>query len=318
MNAATGARPPKILMLLTSDFVTARYNALRQQAPDLQIVTELGDAPDPDISALFAFKLPAGIAPRLPNLRLAASVGAGADGILSAPDLPAHVQVTRAVEPGLGLSMAQFVLLHILRKFRSLEKMQAQHAAAEWKRLPVPDAGQTTVGIMGLGSIGSVVADAVAVLGFNVIAWTRSEKPSPTVPLFVGTRDIDAFLGKCDYLVCLLPSTAETQGLLNRDRLKNLPRGGYVINVARGGIVVEPDLLALVDEGHLSGATLDVFATEPLPPSDAFWRHDKVLVTPHVAAQPSVGPVVEQFIENLQRLERGDSLLNEVDRSLGY
>lgn len=318
MTQPMNTRPPKVLMLLTSDFVTARYNALRRQAPDLQIVTELGNAPDPDITALFAFKLPAGVAPLLPNLRLAASVGAGADGILSAADLPAHVRVTRAVEPGLGLSMAQFVLLHILRRFRSLEAMQEQHRTAEWKRLPVPDARQTTVGIMGLGAIGSVVAEAVAALGFKVIAWTRSEKPAANAGLFVGESEMGAFLGQCDYLVCLLPSTAQTHGLLDRAHLEKLPKGSYVINVARGGIVVEQDLLDLVDEGHLSGASFDVFATEPLPPTSAFWRHDKILVTPHIAAQPSVAPVVDQFIQNLQRLEQGERLVNEVDRSLGY
>lgn len=317
-EAAADARPPKVLMLLTSDFVTARYEALRKRAPDLRIVTELGAGADPDVTALFAFKLPAGIAPRLPNLRLAASVGAGADGILSAPDLPAHVKVTRAVEPGLGLSMAQYVSLQILSHFRALPQMQAQHAAGEWKRLPVPDARDVTVGIMGLGAIGSVVAEVVGALGFKVIGWTRSEARAARVPVFVGEGGMDAFLARCDYLVCLLPITAQTTGLLDRSRLSKLPTGSYVVNVARGGIVVEQDLLALVDEGHLGGATFDVFATEPLPSTSAFWRHDKVLVTPHIAAQPSVGPVVAQFIDNLRRLSQGEPLLDEVDRRLGY
>lgn len=317
MIASTG-RPPKVLMLLTSDFVTARYEALRARAPYLDIITEIGSAPDPDVSALFAFKLPAGIAPRLPNLQLAASVGAGADGIISAPDLPAHVKVTRAVEPGLGLSMAQFVSLQILRQFRSLPTMEQQHAAGEWKRLPVPDSRQVTVGIMGLGSIGAVVADVVASLGFKVVGWTRSETRATRVPVFVGEAGMDEFLAQANFLVCLLPITPQTAGLLNRSKLSRLPKGSFVVNVARGGIVVEDDLLALVNEGHLGGAAFDVFATEPLPTSSPFWRHDKILVTPHIAAQPSVEPVVDQFLDNLQRLASGQPLLNEVDRSLGY
>lgn len=317
MSASTGPQH-KVLMLLTSDFVTARYEALRAQAPDLEIVTQLGAGEDPTVTALFAFKLPAGVAPRLPNLRLAASVGAGADGITSAPDLPAHVKVTRAVEPGLGLSMAQFVSMQILRHFRFLPQMEQQHAAGEWKRLPVPDARQVTVGIMGLGSIGSVVAQVVAALGFNVIGWTRTGVRQSSVPMFVGAAGMDEFLSQSKYLVCLLPITTETAGLLDRTRLSKLPRGAFVINVARGGIVVEQDLLGLVDDGHLSGAAFDVFATEPLPPTSAFWRHDKILVTPHIAAQPSAGPVVEQFLANLQRLSHGQPLLNEVDRTLGY
>lgn len=311
-------RNQKVLMLLTSDFVTARYEELRARAPHLEVITELESEADPDVTALFAFKLAAGIAPRLPNLQLAASVGAGADGIISAPDLPAHVKVTRAVEPGLGLSMAQFVSLQILRLFRDLPKMEQQHAAGEWKRLPVPDARQVTVGIMGLGAIGGVVAEVIAALGFNVIGWTRSHARASRFPVFVGDTGMDAFLSQSQFLVCLLPSTAQTVGLLDRSRLMKLPKGSYVINVARGGIMIENDLLALVNEGHLSGAALDVFATEPLPSSNALWNHSKILVTPHIAAQPSVGPVVEQFLENLKRLAEGRPLLNEVNRSLGY
>lgn len=318
-TATPPAKPPaKVLMLLTSDFVTARHEALKARAPHLHIVTEVDAAGDPDVTALFAFKLPAGIAGRLPNLRLAASVGAGADGIISAPDLPAHVKVTRAVEPGLGLSMAQYVSMQILRQFRSLPKMEQQHAQGEWKRLPVPDARQVTVGIMGLGSIGSVVADAVAALGFKVIGWTRSNARETRVPVFVGEGAMDEFLGQCDFMVCLLPITPQTTGLLDRKRLQKLPKGSFFINVARGGIVIEDDLLALVNEGHLGGAAFDVFATEPLPASSPFWAHPKILVTPHIAAQPSVGPVVEQFLDNLQRLDRGEPLLHEVDRRLGY
>jgi phosphoglycerate dehydrogenase-like enzyme len=309
---------PKVLMLLTSDFVKSRYEALRARAPELRVITAIEGASDPDVAALFAFKLPAGIAPRLPNLRLAASVGAGADGILSAPDLPRQVKVTRAVEPGLGFSMAQFVSLQILRHFRSLPAMEHQHAAGEWKRLAVPDASQVTVGIMGLGSIGSVVADALVALGFKVIAWTRTSARDVCVPVFVGESQKDEFLARSNYLVCLLPFTAQTKGSLDRASLRKLPKGSFVVNVARGGIVVEEDLLSLVNEGHLAGAALDVFATEPLPGDSPFWHHERILVTPHVAAQPTVGPVVEQFLENLQRLAQGQPLLNEVDRSVGY
>jgi phosphoglycerate dehydrogenase-like enzyme len=304
-------------MLLTSDFVKSRYEALRARAPGLHVITDIEGASDPDVTALFAFKLPAGIAPRLPRLRLAASVGAGADGILSAPDLPTHVKVTRAVEPGLGFSMAQFVSLQILRHFRSLPEMEHQHAAGEWKRLVVPDASQVTVGIMGLGSIGSVVADALVALGFKVIAWTRTAREA-RVPLFVGERQKDEFLARSNYLVCLLPFTPETKGSLDSASLRKLPKGSFVVNVARGGIVVEDDLLALIDAGHLAGAALDVFATEPLPGDSPFWRHQRVLVTPHIAAQPTVGPVVDQFLENLRRLAQGQPLLNEVDRNVGY
>lgn len=312
------SRPPKVLMLLTSDFVKARYEALRARAPNLEVITELVAESDPDVTALFAFKLPTGIASRLPNLRLAASVGAGADGILSASDLPADVKVTRAVEPGLGSSMAQFVSLQILRHFRDLPAMERQHAAGEWARLTVPDASQVTVGIMGMGSIGSTVAEALVGLGFKVIAWTRTSGRDAKVPIFVGEGQKNEFLSQSNYLVCLLPFTAETKGALDRASLARLPKGSFVVNVARGGILVEKDLLALVEEGHLAGAALDVFATEPLPQDSSFWSHDRILVTPHIAAQPTVAAVVDQFLENLQRQAKGVPLLHEVDRKVGY
>ncbi|SCZ47316.1 D-isomer specific 2-hydroxyacid dehydrogenase, NAD binding domain [Pseudomonas sp. NFACC48-1] len=305
-------------MLLTSDFVKSRYEELRARAPMLQIITELGTEPDPDVTALFSFKLPSGIAPRLPNLRLAASVGAGADGILAAQDLPENVRVTRVMDPGLGLSMAQYVALQILARFRSLSKLQTQHLAGEWRRIPVPDASKVTVGIMGLGSIGAVVARVVGELGFRVIGWTRSDTRAVNVPVFTGKRNIQPFLEQCDYLVCLLPFTTETAGLIDHSLLSKLPKESYVINVARGGIVVESDLLKLIDDGHLSGAALDVFETEPLHPTSAFWRREEVLVTPHIAAQPSVMSAVEQFIDNLRRLTTGEPLTGEIDRSQGY
>ena len=269
-------------------------------------------------SPIFTFSLPEGTAPRLPQLRLVASVGAGADGILQARDLPPEVKVTRACDIGLGYSMSQYVVMQILRHFRDLRTLERQHASAKWSRLPVASASQSTVGIMGLGQTGMVVAQAVAALGFRVIGWTRTASRNVSVERFVGQQNLVAFLEECDFLVCLLPLTDETRHLLNRHMLSRLHKGCYVINVARGGILVEQDLLELVENGHISGAALDVFAAEPLGPDSPFWGHMKILVTPHIAAQPSTEPVVDQFIDNLQWMRNGTPLVNEVDRTLGY
>ena len=269
-------------------------------------------------SPIFTFSLPEGTAPRLPQLRLVASVGAGADGILQARDLPPEVKVTRACDIGLGYSMSQYVVMQILRHFRDLRTLERQHASAKWSRLPVASASQSTVGIMGLGQTGVVVAQAVAALGFRVIGWTRTASRNVSVERFVGQQNLVAFLEECDFLVCLLPLTDETRHLLNRHMLSRLHKGCYVINVARGGILVEQDLLELVENGHISGAALDVFAAEPLGPDIPFWGHMKILVTPHIAAQPSTEPVVDQFIDNLQWMRNGTPLVNEVDRTLGY
>jgi D-3-phosphoglycerate dehydrogenase/glyoxylate/hydroxypyruvate reductase A len=138
------------------------------------------------------------------------------------------------------------------------------------------------------------------------------------VHTFTGEQGLEGFLRASTYLVCLLPFTEQTRNLLDKEKLALLPKGAYLVNVARGGIVAEDELVALIDSGHLAGATLDVFATEPLPAESPLWQHEKIVVTPHVAAQPSVEPVVAQFLENLRRLEAGETLINEVNRQIGY
>jgi phosphoglycerate dehydrogenase-like enzyme len=318
MNTPPHKFRSKVLMLLTSEFVNARYHALKEKAPDLEIVTELAPGPNEEIDVLFAFKLPDGLASRLPKLKMAASVGAGADGLLQAKDLPRAVRVTRAADPGLGFSMAQFVSAHILQHFRSFPLLAAQQRAGQWKRLVLPEADKVTVGIMGIGAIGSVVATALEGLGFRVVGWARSASTERKVHTFTGEQGLEGFLRASNYLVCLLPFTEQTRNLLDKEKLALLPKGAYLVNVARGGIVAEDDLVALIDSGHLAGATLDVFATEPLPAESPLWQHEKIVVTPHVAAQPSVEPVVAQFLENLRRLEAGETLINEVDRQIGY
>jgi phosphoglycerate dehydrogenase-like enzyme len=312
-------RHPAVLMLVSSDFVASRHKALREQAPDLRVVTDLESCDPAEIDALFAFKLPAGIAPRLPNLKLAASVGAGADGLLSAGDLPPHVAVTRVVEPGLGLSMAQYVAYQVLRSFRGFARVEAQARERAWARAAIPDSRQHTVGIMGVGEIGRAVAGALSALGFRVIGWSRSGQPAPGVErMFRHRAELPAFLGQTDTLVCLLPFTAATQGMLDRALLQQLKPGAFVVNAARGGIVNEADLLALLDAGQLSGAAFDVFANEPLPAGDPMWAHPRVTVTPHIAAQPTVAAAVDQFLENLARVRSGQPPLRAVDRQAGY
>jgi phosphoglycerate dehydrogenase-like enzyme len=310
---------PAVLVLLGSDFVAARHQALCARAPQLRVITGL-DACDPaEVDAIFAFKLPPGLAPRLPNLKLVASVGAGADGLLAAGDIPAHVALTRVVEHGLGSSMAQYVCYQVLRHFRGFARFEAQAAGRNWVRHPIPDARRHTVGIMGVGAIGRVVAAALAALGFRVTGWNRSGRPVEGVErVFGGADALPAFLAEVDTLVCLLPFTPQTRGLLDGALLRRLKPGALVVNAARGGIVAEADLLPLLEAGHLSGAAFDVFATEPLPATDPIWTHPRVSVTPHNAAQPSVDAAVDQFIENIARVRDGRPPLHGIDRQAGY
>ena len=313
------ASMPTVLMLLGSEFVAARHQALCAKAPDLRVVTDLAACDPADIDAIFGFKLAPGVAPRLPHLKLVSSVGAGADGLLSAGDIAAHVAVTRVVEPGLGLSMAQYVAYQVLRRFRGFDRFEAQAHAGQWQRGPIPDSREHTIGIMGVGEIGRVVATALVALGFRVVGWSRSARPAVGIDrVFGGQEELAPFLGQCDTLVCLLPFTEATRGMLDGGLMRQLKAGAFVVNAARGGIFDEAALVALLDAGHLSGAAFDVFATEPLPAGDPLWSHPRVAVTPHIAAQPSVAAAVDQFLDNLARVRSGQPALQAVDRQAGY
>lgn len=306
-------------MLLSSEVVATRHRALREIAPEIDVVTSLDECDPQRIDALFAFKLPPGIAPRLPNLKLVASVGAGADGLLAAGDIPPQAWVTRVVEPSLGLSMAQYVAYQVLRRFRGFERYEAQARDHAWQRHPLPDAQAHTVGIMGVGEIGSVVAQALLALGFRVTGWSRTGRSVQGMhATYAGEQQLPDFLAEADTLVCLLPFTDATRGLLDGALLRRLKPGAFVVNAARGGILDEEALLSLVEQGHLSGAALDVFATEPLPADHPLWRHPRITVTPHIAAQPSVRGAVTQFLDNLQRVRTGQAPLHAVDRQAGY
>jgi glyoxylate/hydroxypyruvate reductase A len=254
----------------------------------------------------------------LPNLRLISSFGAGIEHILADPSLPPRVPVTRIVEESLTRGMSEYVALHVLRHHRKLDLIQANQRAGIWKWFPPADTPRTNVGFMGLGALGAAAAQQVAQLGFPVLGWSNSEKELAGVESFVGENQRDDFLRLCHILVCLLPLTPKTRGILNRDTMRVLPQGAYVINAGRGGHLVEADLLELLDEGHLSGATLDVFAAEPPPPEHPFWRHPKVLMTPHNAADSLPEAVAPQIIDNIRRAMSGRPLLNEVDRARGY
>jgi glyoxylate/hydroxypyruvate reductase A len=215
--------------------------------------------------------------------------------------------------------MAQYVGYQVLRRFRGFARYETQAEERSWTRHPIPDARTHTVGIMGVGEIGRGVAATLQALGFRVTGWNRTGKDAQGVHrMHAGEMGLPGFLREADTLVCLLPFTPQTRGLLDLQLLSQLKPGAFLVNVARGGILVGADLLALLDSGHLSGAALDVFATEPLPGTDPLWRHPNLTNTPDIAAQPSVTAAVDQFIADLARLRDGRSLLHVIDRAQGY
>jgi phosphoglycerate dehydrogenase-like enzyme len=222
----------------------------------------------------------------------------------------------RAIDPLQGQRMAQYVALMVLRRQRDLARLEMQHQRAEWRRF-APDT-EGIVGILGYGTIGAAVATALRPLGFPVIAWARTPRAAPEVELCAGRAALGAFLARCNVLVCALPLTAETAGLLDARAFAALPRGAYLINVSRGGVLREPDLNAAIGAGQLAGAALDVFAEEPLPPESPLWRRPEILCTPHVAATPRSEEVARQILDNLRRVRAGEAPVNVVDRARGY
>jgi glyoxylate/hydroxypyruvate reductase A len=226
--------------------------------------------------------------------------------------------VMRVVDPLVSVGLGQYVLLMTLRHLRSLALLEAQQRAHDWTRHRPPDPYTVTAGILGMGEVGRSVAALLRGAGFNVVGWARSPKQLSGIEVHSGEDGLAEALSKSNYLICALPLTPETRGILNRETLRLLPRDAYVINVARGGHLIEDDLIALLDSGHLAGAALDVQEREPLPPESPLWDHPRITITPHIAAQASVESVSLQFAENWKRLRASQPLVNVIDRARGY
>ena len=252
------------------------------------------------------------------NLKCIVSIGAGIDHVLCDPELPVHLPIIRTTSPDLKVRMREYVTLHVLRLHRRLPKIVAAQSAREWRQIIEPPAHERRVGIMGLGNLGADCAVTLAAIGFDVAGWARSEKTIDRVACFAGEATRNAFLARSDILVCMLPLTPETEGILNADLFDRLPDGAAVINVARGQHLVDEDLLAALDHGKVCGATLDVFHVEPLPIDHAFWDHPNVLVTPHIASL--IDPIAggERIAENIKKFDAGELIADLVPQGRGY
>jgi glyoxylate/hydroxypyruvate reductase A len=286
--------------------------------PALEVVV-WPDLADPEaVTAALVASPPPGLLASLPNLALIASLPAGLDHLFRDPELPAGVPITRSLPPDGDPVMTETVVLHVLRHHRQLPQYLVQQRRREWRKLPQPSASERRVGILGIGTLGRPAAEALVGMGFDVAGWSRSPKAVDRVRSFVGGGELDAFLARTDILVSMLPTTAATTGLLDARALAQLPRGAAVVNVGRGPVLDAGALLAALDAGHLSGATLDVFDVEPLPEDDPLWAHERVTVMPHVATSTNPGRAAAVVVENLRRLGAGEPLVNLVDRDAGY
>ncbi|MBK1656935.1 2-hydroxyacid dehydrogenase [Paracraurococcus ruber] len=255
---------------------------------------------------------------RYPNLKLLVSMGAGVDHLLRPPGPPPGVPVARLVDRRLTTGMTEWVLLNVLRFHRQDPEYRAQQAARIWDELPAPETEGRRIGILGLGELGTASARALLGLGFPVMGWSRRPKSIGGVQGFHGPDGLDAMLARTDILVCLLPLTPDTRGVLNARTLALLPRGAFLVNGARGGHVAQPDLLAALESGQVAGAALDVFEPEPLPQDHPFWGHPKVFLTPHAASITIPRSAAPQVVENIRRVRDGRPLINLVDFAAGY
>jgi glyoxylate/hydroxypyruvate reductase A len=274
--------------------------------------------PADEIRYALVWRQQPGALSQLPNLKAILVLGAGVDSVLDDPDLPVDVPVLRLVDAGLSGPMAEYALYAVLHFQRRMGDYFEQQRTAIWCPRDELLAKHWPVGVMGLGVLGSTVARRIATQGYPVAGWSRNGNPVEGIEVHAGATGFDSFLARSRVLVNVLPLTPHTRGVLNARTFSTMPAGSYVVNIGRGGHVNEADLIAALDAGQLAGAMLDVFDQEPLPASHSFWRHPKIIVTPHVAAPTLASESEAQVVGNIGRLERGERPLGLVDRIRGY
>ncbi len=307
-------------MLFYSKFDDAKdwRENLRRAMPDLDFRVD-PDVGDPaEIESAMVWKAPPGELRKYPNLRLIVNIGAGVDYIVKDKTLPPDIPIVRLVDPEMNRMMAQYVMLAVLRYHRDFPAFEKAQRERRWRYIHPRETAACSVGIMGLGNLGTLAASELLRQGFRVAGWSRTPKTVEGVATFHGREQLGDFLARTDILVLMMPLTPETDGIVGRDVLNALPRGARLINVGRGQLVDEDALIAAIREGQIAGATLDVFRTEPLPPDHPFWALEQVTITPHLASIAVPRSASAQIADNLRRLREGRPLLNVVDRARGY
>ncbi len=290
-------------------------HGLRAALPGARVDLWAPGAPAADYAVVWA--PPQAFLDEQPQLKALLNIGAGVDALMKLR-LPPGALVVRLDDAGMSVQMAEYVCHAVIRHFRELDGYEADVREGNWSYRRPRSRAEFPVGIMGLGVLGQRVAQALRSFEFPVNGWSRSPRAVQGVTCFSGDAGLPDFLAASRGLVCLLPLTPDTQNILNHDHLSRLQAGGYVINVARGAHVVDEDLLALVDSGHLAGATLDVFRVEPLPADHPFWKHPKITVTPHTSARTLRDETIAQIVGKIKALERGEAVAGLVDPSRGY
>jgi glyoxylate/hydroxypyruvate reductase len=307
-----------IVIVSDVDNLKPWISALKKNDPGVEIMT-LDEVKDKSsIKFALAWNYPHGLFREFPSLKTISSMGAGVDHLINDPLLPENVNLVRINDPRLTRDMYEFTLALIMNRMRMLTFYRENQLNGIWKKKRYLRMSDVRIGIMGTGVIGHFTACHLLKVGFDVSGWSRS--PGNDVPYkkYHGSGQLDEFFGTAGILVCLLPLTQATYGILNKGNIQKLPERSWIINLGRGGHIVDEDLIGLIDSGHIDGANLDVFREEPLPADHPFWKHPKIYITPHIASLPLPESVAPQIIENYHRTTSNQPLLNVVDRNRGY
>lgn len=288
-----------------------------EHAPDIEWRAWPDIGNPAEIEYLAAWTAPDDVAQVLPNLKVLFALSAGVDQ-LDLSRLPPDLPVVRLLDPGITRGMCEYASWAVLSLHRDMLRYRQQQVARCWQAHLLQPAANRRIGVMGLGTQAQQILATLAPLGFALSGWARSARHLPGVKCYAGEEQLPDFLGQCDILLCVLPLTEQTQGILDRQLFAQLPKGAALINMGRGGHLVEADLLAALDSGQLSGAVLDVLQEEPAPPHHPFWTHPQIVLTPHIAAMTQPQSAFGVLLENIRRFERGEPMLGEVDRTLGY
>lgn len=292
-------------------------NTFKEQLPNLEIRIWPDAGELAEIEYLAFMHPDFGVLPHFPNLKAMFTRAAGVNDIVDHPKLP-KVPLGKLEPSGGDPMMTEYVIMHVLRFHRDMPGYQAHQAKREWHRGPIKRPEERRIGFLGFGMMAKAPALVLKSLEFDVSAWVRTPKEDAEVPIFHGPDQLEAFLNQTDIAVCLLPLTAETEGIFCARTFAMMPQGAMLINVGRGKHVVDGDLIEALDTGQLSYAALDALWPEPLPPESPLWLHPKVTVMPHVARRPTVARLVTEIAANIQRLEAGKPVLQEIDVAAGY
>tara|TARA_B110000305_G_scaffold91938_1_gene103748 strand:- start:25 stop:963 length:939 start_codon:yes stop_codon:yes gene_type:complete len=282
-------------------------SGLQSAMPDMNILIYPNEGDVSEIEYAVVWKHPRGILKKYPNLKAILSLGAGVDHIISDPELPGGVPIVRLVDKKLTHEMYLHALHWVLHFHSDQYLYRIQQVKTKWAQLPSMQSEDRTIGIMGLGNIGRRIGDSLAKLDFKVVGWGANKKsPMSGIQYYYGNDQLEDFLSKTNVLINVLPLTKDTMNLVTKKKMLFLPKGAFLINIGRGKIINENDLLSLLNNGHVAAAALDVFEEEPLPENNSLWSHPSVYITPHIAGQSNPNSASKTICENINRIQNGE------------